>query len=232
MKRILLAEDDLDLGASLSSCLSSEGYEVSLARDGEEALKLSKIAAYNLFVLDVMMPKMDGFELAKKLVDIHPETPFLFLTARKTNEDIIKGLKMGADDYISKPFEVDQLMLRIHNIIKRAEQSGKLKLETYKNQEIQIGAYRFQVDRLQLSGPTMQKILTEKEAQLLLFLNEYRGQLIPREDILNKVWNNMDFFSGRSMDVFISRLRKYLKDDPGIELKSIRGVGLEFHVNT
>ncbi len=232
MKHILLAEDDMDLGASLSSYLNSEGYEVSLARDGEEALKLSKTKAFNLFVLDVMMPKMDGFELAKKLVDIHPETPFLFLTARKTNEDIIKGLKMGADDYISKPFEVDQLMLRIHNIIKRTEQSGKLKLEAYKNQEIHIGAYRFQVDSLHLIGPSMQKTLTEKEAQLLLFLNEYRGQLIPREDILKKVWTNTDFFSGRSMDVFISRLRKYLKEDPSIELKSIRGVGLEFHVNT
>lgn len=232
MKKILLAEDDFDLGEVLCAFLSDEGFDVTWAKDGKEAYDIAHKQDHNLYILDVMMPKMDGFELAKKLVDSHPETPFLFLTARKTNEDTLKGLKLGADDYISKPFEVDQLAQRIKNIIKRTEQSGKLKIEEHKEEKIQLGTYLFDVSSLQLSGPETSKILTEKEAQLLLFLYQYKDQLIPREDILNKVWQNSDFFSGRSMDVFVSRLRKYLKDDPNIEIKSIRGVGLKFHINT
>ena len=232
MKKILLAEDDFDLGEVLCAFLTDEGFEVTWAKDGKESYDIAIKESHNIYILDVMMPKMDGFELAKKLVEKHPETPFLFLTARKTNEDTLRGLKLGADDYISKPFEVDQLALRIKNIIKRAEQSGKLKIEEHKNEKIKLGTYHFNVGTLELSGPETNKILTEKEAQLLLFLNQYKDQLIPREDILNKVWQNSDFFSGRSMDVFVSRLRKYLKDDPNIEIKSIRGVGLKFHINT
>lgn len=231
MRKLLLAEDDFDLGHTLSDFLASEGFAVSWATDGEKAFDLAKQDNFDIYILDVMMPKLDGFELAKKLVKIHPETPFLFLTARKASDDKLKGLKLGADDYIAKPFDVDELVLRLHNIIKRTEQTTKLKIEEQNDEEIKMGKYLFKVKQLELIGPESRKQLTEKEALLLLFLHQFKGQLIPREDILSKVWQNNDFFSGRSMDVFISRLRKYLKDDPKIQIKSVRGAGLEFSIS-
>lgn len=227
-KRILLADDDIDFGTTLKKFLELNKFEVIWAKDGAEALDVFKMHAFDICIIDVMMPKMDGFKLSKKISKKNPATPFLFLTARKTKEDRIKGLSLGADDYISKPFEVEELILRINNIIKRTEQHQTITLDSKKNDLIEIGKYIFDIDNLSLTINNKTTKITEKEAQLIFFLYSNRNKLIPREDILAKVWGHNDFFSGRSMDVFITRVRKRLKEDPNISIKSVRGVGLEF----
>lgn len=228
MKQILLAEDDLDFGNILKQYLEISGYQITWAKDGKEALELFKNGHYNICVFDVMMPKMDGFTLAEKVIDINPEIPFIFLTARKMKEDKIKGLKLGADDYIVKPFEADELVLRLSNILKRTEKAAS---QLPQESIIKISNYNFDTTRLELSCNDYKKQLTQKEGELILFLFNHKNQLLKREDILKAVWENDDFFSGRSMDVFISRLRKYFKEDASISIESIRGVGLEFKVS-
>ncbi len=227
MKHILLAEDDLDFGNILKQYLEISGYQITWAKDGQEALEFFKNGNFNICVFDVMMPKIDGFTLAEKVIDINPETPFIFLTARKMKEDKIKGLKLGADDYIVKPFEADELVLRLSNILKRTE---KVASQLPQESIIKISEYNFDATRLELSHNDYKKQLTQKEGELILFLFNHKNQLLKREDILKAVWENDDFFSGRSMDVFISRLRKYFKQDSSISIESIRGVGLEFKV--
>lgn len=228
MKRILLAEDDLDFGNILKQYLEISGYQITWAKDGNEALELFKNGTFNICVFDVMMPKMDGFTLAEKVIDVNPEIPFIFLTARKLKEDKIKGLKLGADDYIVKPFEADELVLRLNNILKRTEKAAS---QLPQEDIIIIGNYTFDTNRLELSCTNYNKQLTQKEAELILYFFNHKNQLLKREDILKAVWENDDFFSGRSMDVFISRLRKYFKLDPSISIESIRNVGLEFKVS-
>jgi len=231
MKHILLAEDDLDFGNILKQYLEISGYTITWAKDGKEALGLFKNGSYNICVFDVMMPKMDGFTLAEKVVGLNPETPFVFLTARKLKEDKIKGLKLGADDYIVKPFEADELVLRLNNILKRS-QKNTIQSSTITTEEIiTIGNYQFNTKRLELVNNGTSQRLTEKEGELIKFLYHHKNQLLKRDEILKAVWQNDDFFSGRSMDVFISRLRKYFKEDASITIESIRGVGLEFKVN-
>ncbi|RNC88244.1 MAG: DNA-binding response regulator [Winogradskyella sp.] len=227
MKHILLAEDDLDFGNILKQYLEISGYKITWAKDGKEALELFKKDAYNICVFDVMMPKMDGFTLAEHIIEINPEMPFIFLTARKLKEDKIKGLKLGADDYVVKPFEAEELVLRLNNILKRTEKASNQLQETEK---LQIGNYNLDSKRLELTCGDYKKQLTQKEGELITFLFNHKNQLLKREDILNAVWKNDDFFSGRSMDVFISRLRKYFKLDTSIRIESIRNVGLEFKV--
>ncbi|NRR91545.1 response regulator transcription factor [Winogradskyella undariae] len=228
MKHILLAEDDLDFGNILKQYLELSGYTITWAKDGQEALDLFKTETFNICVFDVMMPKLDGFSLAKQIIAINPETPFIFLTARKLKDDKIKGLKLGADDYIIKPFEADELVLRLNNILKRTQNhSNQIKTSSV----VTIGNYSLDTQRLELTCKDFKKQLTQKEAELILFLFQHKNQLLKREAILKAVWENDDFFSGRSMDVFISRLRKYFKHDSSILIKSTRNIGLEFKVN-
>ncbi len=228
-KHILLAEDDADFGSILKQYLEIYGYTIEWAKDGKEALEIFKKGTFNICVLDVMMPKMDGFTLAEKIIDINPEVPFVFLTARKLKEDKLKGLKLGADDYIVKPFEADELVLRLNNIIKRS--SLKTVTEKPSQKMMTIGNYEFNTHRLELTINDKIQRVTEKESELIQFLFQHKNQLLKREEILKSVWKNDDFFSGRSMDVFISRLRKYFKEDPSISIESIRGLGLEFKIN-
>ncbi|WP_431166113.1 response regulator transcription factor [Tenacibaculum halocynthiae] len=225
---VLLVEDDIDFGNILKQYLEITGYNVTWFKDGEEALNNIKSNIYNICVLDVMMPKMDGFTLAENITKLFPELPFVFLTARKLKEDKLKGLKLGADDYIVKPFEADELVLRLHNILKRTNTKVvKKDIES----KMLIGSYTFDTQRLELTFNDSLQKLTEKETELILFLFNHKNQLLKREAILNAVWKNDDFFSGRSMDVFISRLRKYFKEDPNISIESSRGIGLEFKIS-
>jgi DNA-binding response OmpR family regulator len=173
-----------------------------------------------------MMPKMDGFELAEELIKINPETPFIFLTAKQLKEDRIKGLQLGADDYIVKPFEVEELILRLNNILKRSELNFKIPTV----QEISIGKYIFDTKRLCLKKDNSTQQLTEKEALLIEYLYQNRNQLIKREAILKNIWKNDDYFSGRSMDVFITKIRKYFQEDKNISIESTRFIGLEFKI--
>lgn len=228
-KHILLAEDDFDFGSILKQYLEIHDFKVSWAHDGEAALRLFKQepVAFDICVFDVMMPKLDGFKLAEKVIQLHPEIPFVFLTAKKMKDDRIKGLKLGADDYIIKPFEADILVLRLHNILKRVQ---RVQVSVKKATSYTIGNYRFDpVNHQLILKDTVQRI-TDKEAQLIQYLYSAKNELVKRDDLLINVWGNDDFFSGRSMDVFISRLRKYFKDDSNIAIESTRGVGLTFKV--
>lgn len=215
---VLIVEDDRDLGNLLKQYLELNQFRADRVFNGEEARAALKQEKYDILVLDVMMPKEDGFTLAKQIRQQYPEQAFLFVTARKQKDDILNGLKLGADDYITKPFDADELILRITNILRRAK--PVVAKDIY-----EIGIYRFDPKNLLLISPTEEKILTEKEAALLLYLNTRRNELVPRKEILTTLWGEPDFFNGRSMDVFVSRLRKYLAEDGTIQIDSIRGVG-------
>ena len=226
MKKILLAEDDFDFGTILKQYLEISGFEVVWAKNGQEAFNVFKENQFDICVLDVMMPILDGFSLAKKIIDINPEIPFLFLTAKSLKEDKIKGLKLGADDYIIKPCEADELVLRIQNILKRSHL-----ISIKSNEIIVIGNYKFDIENLQLIHDFKTQRLTDKEAQLIQYLFENKNGLIKREAVLKKIWHSDDFFSGRSLDVFISRIRKYFNEDDAISIETIRGIGFEFKVS-
>lgn len=226
MKRLLLAEDDFDFAGILKKYLELHQFEVIWAENGEIALDYFKNQNFDICVFDVMMPKLDGFSLAEKIITINPEIPFIFLTARKLKEDKIIGLKLGADDYIIKPFEVDELVLRLQNILKRIEQKRTLE----GNNIIEIGSYIFDNERLTLNNKNHVQQLTEMEASLIEYLYLNNNQLLKRDQILMSVWKKDDYFSGRSMDVFISRLRKYFNSDPKIRIESTRNIGLEFKI--
>ncbi|MFK8164314.1 MAG: response regulator transcription factor [Lewinella sp.] len=227
-KRLLLAEDDQDFRNLLAQFLGMFDYEVTTAVDGAAALEAFQQGTFDICVLDVMMPKLNGFDLAEKIIALDPEMPFIFLTARKLKEDKIRGLKLGADDYIAKPFEADELILRLNNILRRRNRGSAS--PTVSTTAIVIGAYSFSPARLELTYDTVTQRLTQKETELISYLFQQRNTLIRREVLLQAVWGSDDFFSGRSMDVFISRLRKYFKKDPNISIISTRGVGLEFRV--
>lgn len=220
MIRVLIVEDDLDLGNLLKQYLELNDFQVFRAFDGVGARNELKENKFDIAILDVMMPKEDGFTLAQKLRNSHPELPFLFVTARKMREDVLTGLKLGAEDYIIKPFDADELILRIRNILKR-----NFKSEIPKAQVIQLGELNFDPENLTLQTEKFTRNLTEKESQLLLFLYQNKNRIIKREEVLNHLWEESDFFSGRSLDVFISRLRKYLSEDESLQIESVRGVG-------
>ncbi|WP_309608131.1 response regulator transcription factor [Flavobacterium sp.] len=226
-RKVLLAEDDFDFASVLKQYLELYNYQVNWAKNGEEAIQIFEKETFDICVFDVMMPKMDGFTLAEKIIETNPETPFIFLTARKLKEDKLKGLQLGADDYIVKPFEADELVLRLNNILKRGEQKNYIQNTV---EEIVIGKYIFNPNRLELKLSNHIQRLTEKEVALILFLYNNRNNLLKRNEILQQIWGNDDFFSGRSMDVFMSRIRKYFSNDASITIESIRNIGLEFKI--
>lgn len=226
MTKVLLVEDDIDLGNLLTQYLELNKFEVNRVYNGLEARQALENTKYDIGIFDVMMPKEDGFVLATRVKEQYPYLPFIFLTARKMKDDIIQGLKLGADDYIVKPFDADELILRIQNILKRTARVTPVKKPESKSYI--LGSFTFDPDNLKLTSSTTNKTLTEKEAQLLDFLFQHKNQLIKKEDILNHLWQETDFFTKRSLDVFISRLRKYLADDKTIQITSVRGVGYRF----
>jgi DNA-binding response OmpR family regulator len=220
--RLLLAEDDIDFGNILSQYVSLSGFEVTLARNGREAWDLFHSARPDICVLDVMMPEMDGFTLAEKMRAEDPGIPFIFLTAKSLREDMIKGLRLGADDYITKPFDPEMLMLRINNILRRVYSAVE--------DEYAISKTTLKYNSLELITPDGKEKLTLREAQLLRHLIMNRNKTLTREQILTEIWGQDDYFLGRSMDVFISRLRKYLAADNGISLRTLRGMGFVLEV--
>ena len=215
--KVLLAEDDRDFGNILSQYLTMSGFEVDLATDGQKAWDRFNSNKPDICVLDVMMPEMDGFTLAEKIRALSPSMPFIFLTAKSMKEDIIKGLKLGADDYITKPFDPEALVLRINNILRRVYSSV--------NDDYKISSTLLKYNTLELICAGNKEKLTLKEAQLLRFLIINKNKMMTREDILTEIWGEDDYFLGRSMDVFISRLRKYLTPDSGLDIRTVRGAG-------
>jgi len=223
---ILLAEDDLNLGFVISDQLKTEGYKVTLAIDGVDALKRFNEQTYHLCIFDVMMPKKDGFTLARDIRNINNEIPILFLTAKSMTEDKVEGFNAGGDDYLTKPFSVEELLLRIKSLLKRVN----IRTETPEEKILQIGNFTFDTENLTLTIQSEVKSLTKKEAQILKLLYKFKNQVMPREVILNTVWGQDDYFMGRSLDVFITKLRKYLKEDESIHISNIHGVGFKLEV--
>jgi DNA-binding response OmpR family regulator len=226
---ILLAEDDANLGFVVHDNLKSIGYQVTLCSDGEMALKTFASEKFDLCILDVMMPKKDGFAVAQTIRDVNKEIPIVFLTAKTMQADKVKGFTLGADDYITKPFDFEEFLLRIESILRRTKiltQQKKKIVEQYT-----IGEYSFDVKNQLLHFSKETKKLTKKETRILSFLCEHLNDIAPRELILKNIWGNDDYFSGRSMDVFISKLRKYLSQDQNIQINNIHGVGFKLEIS-
>lgn len=221
---ILIAEDDENLGTLLAEYLQSKGYQTTLSRDGKDALALFGKNIYDFCLLDVMMPLMDGFELAKKIRAVNQQVPILFLTAKGMKEDKLKGFDAGADDYLTKPFSMEELLARMQAIIKR---TGKNKAKEQEKSEYALGKYIFfpGLQKLQLSDQEIK--LTFKESELLKIMCQHQNELIERSFALKKIWGDDSYYNSRSMDVYLTKLRKYLKEEPSIEIVSVHGKGFK-----
>ncbi len=223
--KILLAEDDLNLGILLVDYLETEGFDVKLCKDGELALKAFHGYQFDLCLLDVMMPKMDGFTLAKEIRTKDKIIPVIFITAKSLKEDKLKGYDLGADDYITKPFDEEELLWKIKAVIRRIPE---VKSDN-KTEIISIGKYIFDFTNqcLIINGKT--KRITERESDILNYLSNRRNRVIKREEMLKDLWGENDYFLGRSLDVFITKIRKYLKEDPDLSIENVFGVGFIFN---
>lgn len=220
---ILLVEDDSNLGFVIQDNLRLKKFKVSLYTDGQTALTAFLNNHFDICILDVMLPKKDGFELAQEIREINKNTPIIFLTAKSMTEDRIKGFKIGGDDYITKPFDFEELHLRIEAILKRTLDEKSAKDST----QFKLGSYTFDPD-LQILRVGKEEIkLTKKERDLLKLLCLQQGKIVSRELTLKTIWGKDDYFSGRSMDVFISKLRKYLSKDEKIQIMNVHGVGFK-----
>jgi DNA-binding response OmpR family regulator len=222
--KVLLAEDDMSLGYVIKDNLQDAGYEVVLCPDGQTAIEKFDKTQYDICLLDVMMPNKDGFTVARKIRQQSDMVPILFLTAKSMEEDKVKGFLTGADDYITKPFSMQELLLRMDVFIRRSR-----KLHADLVQEFSIGQMRFSYSDLKLHTSAETFTLTQKEADLLKFLCEHANHILKRDEVLLNVWGKDDYFLGRSMDVFMTKLRKYFKADPNIILETIHGVGFRFN---
>jgi DNA-binding response OmpR family regulator len=220
--RILLVEDDLNLGFLLTDYLEMQGFEVKLCRDGEAGLKTYNQGGFDLCVLDGMLPVKDGFTLAMQIRAQDKKVPIIFLTAKSMKEDKLKGFNIGADDYITKPFEEDELLARINAVLRRTREDKK---EEPAPEKFRIGKYSFDYSTQSLMINDQLKRLTEKESEVFRLLCMNKNRILKREDALVSIWGQNDYFLGRSLDVFITKLRKYLKDDPSISIENVHGVG-------
>ncbi|MFY0685943.1 MAG: response regulator transcription factor [Cyclobacteriaceae bacterium] len=225
---ILLVEDDESLGFVTSDSIQHEGYAVTWAKNGTDGENEFLKGTFDLCILDVMLPYQDGFNLAKKIRAKNEFVPILFLTARSMEQDRLKGFEIGGDDYIPKPFSLPELIYRIKVFMRRSER--KEEMSSAENESI-IGEYKFQLSNLTLSHHQEVLNLTKIEADLLAMLFQNKNALVKREDILVEIWGENDYFKGRSLDVFISRLRKYLNQDDSIEIKNHHGVGFQLCIN-
>jgi DNA-binding response OmpR family regulator len=219
--KILLCEDDTNLGMVLKNFLELNDYDVVLERDGRLGLAAFQREKIDICLLDVMMPNMDGFAVAEEIRDINPDVPLFFLSAKTMKEDIIQGYKLGADDYITKPFDSDVLLLKIKAILKRNEETHRDEV----NAEFDMGKYHFNPRLRELTIDGKINVLSPKENELLKMLCEHKNDLLTRESALKKIWGSDTYFNGRSMDVYIAKLRKYLKEDETIEIVNIHGNG-------
>jgi DNA-binding response OmpR family regulator len=224
--KILLAEDDLNLGILLVDYLETEGFDVKLCKDGEMALKAYQGSQFDLCLLDVMMPKMDGFSLAKAIGFNEKKTPLIFITAKSLKEDKLKGYGLGADDYITKPFDEEELLWKIKAIIRRSPENKN----DGKPENISLGKYTFDFNNQSITIDGKTKRITEKESEILKYLSAHRNHIIKREDLLTALWGENDYFYGRSLDVFITKIRKYLKEDPNLSIENVFGVGFIFNI--
>lgn len=224
MSKILYVEDDVNLSFVTKDNLEEEGFEIIHFLDGKEAWKSFKKEKFDLCLLDVNLPELDGFSLAEKIRTQNNQIPIIFLTAKTMQDDKIAGLKIGGDDYITKPFDIEELTLRIKVFLKR----NLISESTISSDVFIIGSYEFCFSQLYLKSKSAEHKLTHREAEVLKFICDRKNQVIKREDILKAIWGRDDYFLGRSLDVFITRIRKMLSSDPAIKIENVHGVGFRF----
>jgi DNA-binding response OmpR family regulator len=227
--KILLVEDDPNLGSLLQEYLDAKGYETKLATDGKQGFDLFCKSTYDLILLDVMMPVKDGFTVAREIRVSNKTIPIIFLTAKSMKEDTLEGFNAGADDYITKPFSMEELLVRIQAVLRRSVKSQALNSD---EKEFMVGNYKFNAEKqtLELNGNITK--LTTKESGLMRLLALNQNQLLDRSFALKTIWSDDNYFNGRSMDVYIAKLRKYLKDDPRVEIVNVHGKGFKLLVNS
>jgi two-component system OmpR family response regulator len=218
--KVLLAEDDENLGSLLREYLQAKSYETHWVTDGDKAFKSFEKNKYDICILDIMMPVKDGFTLAKEIRMLNREVPIIFLTAKSMKEDVFEGFSIGADDYITKPFSMEELLYRMQAILRRTKGDISKKQEIYN-----IGKYRFDTNKHLLILEDKEQRLTTKESDLLRLLCNNANQVLERNFALRTIWIDDNYFNARSMDVYITKLRKYLKEDPSIEIMNIHGTG-------
>jgi DNA-binding response OmpR family regulator len=225
--KILLAEDDANLGFVVKDNLEDSGFQVELYTDGETALLAFERGEYDLCILDVMMPKKDGFSVAQAIRTKNQDIPIVFVTAKSLKEDRIKGFQLGADDYITKPFSIEELILRVEVILKRSKREGQ---PIQNKDEFTVGKFTFDFKNMVIVYENNTQELTQREAELLRLLCVNKNQVVERDTILNVIWGDDTYFNGRSLDVFISRLRRYLKADTNVEIANVHRVGFKLLV--
>src|SRR6187549_4009524 len=223
--KVLYVEDELFLGKIVKESLESRGFEVIMESDGAKATGAFKKSEPDICVLDVMLPNKDGFTIADEIREQNEEVPIIFLTAKTQTNDVVKGFSLGGNDYIRKPFSMEELIVRIHNALRMKQDDGPQKIT---GDSVQIGRYNFHVNRQVLNDGKQEKKLSFRESELLKLLYENREGVIDRKDILNLLWGNDSFFNSRNLDVYITKLRSYLKEDPALEILTIKGVGYRF----
>lgn len=226
--KILLAEDDPNLGSLLQEYLKAKDFETVLCTDGDKAFKTFSKEQFDFVILDVMMPIKDGFTVAKEIRTINKKIPIIFLTAKTMKEDTLKGFNLGADDYITKPFSMEELLVRINAILRRTE---RLQAEEGDERLFELGQFNFDYDRQILKGEDEETKLTTKENELLYLLCINKNGVLERNYALNAIWGDDNYFNGRSMDVYIAKLRKHLRPDPNIEIINIHGKGFKLLVD-
>jgi len=226
--KVLLAEDDANLGNLLKSYLEAKGFPTHLCVNGQLAFDIFKINDFNFCIVDVMMPVKDGFSLVKDIRKLDKKVPILFLTAKNMQEDKLKGFQIGADDYLTKPFSMEELLMRMEAILRRTHDAEK---QNPIDNFYTIGKYSFDYNRQILAFEGKEQKLTSKETELLMVLCKSANEVVDRSVALNKIWKDDSYFNARSMDVYITKLRKYLKEDPQIELLNVHGVGFKLLMN-
>jgi len=222
--KIFYVEDELFLARIVKESLESREFDVIMENDGAKALELFKRSQPDICVLDVMLPNKDGFEIAEEIREINENIPIIFFTAKTQTEDVVRGFAQGGNDYIRKPFSMEELIVRIQNLL-RLRQDGVKKISS---ESVRMGKYSFQINRQVLSSGKEQRKLSFRESELLKLLYENRDKVIDRKEILNLLWGNDSFFNSRNLDVYITKLRSYLKDDPSLEIITIKGIGYRF----
>ncbi len=224
--KILYVEDELFLGKIVKESLQSRGFEVVMETDGAKVVALFKQVKPAVCVLDIMLPNKDGFEIAEEIRGMNEDVPILFLTAKTQTEDVVKGFTLGGNDYIRKPFSMEELIVRINNLLSlKIDSSQKITTEN-----ITIGKFNFHLNRQLLSFGKVERKLSYRESELLKLLYLHRDTIIVRKEILNLLWGNDSFFNSRNLDVYITKLRSFLKDDPSLEIITIKGIGYRFVV--
>jgi DNA-binding response OmpR family regulator len=225
--KVFYVEDELFLARIVKESLESRGLEVIMESDGGKAVEAFKKSGADICVLDVMLPNKDGFEIADEIRNINENIPIIFLTAKTQTEDVVKGFTLGGNDYIRKPFSMEELIIRIQNQL-RAQTDEPKKITA---DSVKIGKYNFQLNRQVLSNGSEEKKLSFRESELLRLLYEHKERIIDRKDILNLLWGNDSFFNSRNLDVYVTKLRSYLKEDSSVEIITIKGIGYRFVIS-